>query len=217
MSWASQIEEDLEWREGELASLKLAVASAKRDSTRRALLRALSAMLYAHYEGFTKFCWDLLLIEIERAKCQRCDVNDKLAILSLSEAFKHLRKGASANEIWDFANTGFAREMRQPTKFSEKLDTKSNLWPNVARENNELVGLTCEQLELNRGLISSLVGRRNEIAHGQKLVIHTLDEYAKYEHAVFLFLTELAVTVSEHLERRLYLRVSNTNLSGGGI
>ncbi len=59
--WAKQLGDDLTWREAELASLKLLVSEAEIGSVRRAsLLRAIWVLLYAHYEGFFKFAWDLL-------------------------------------------------------------------------------------------------------------------------------------------------------------
>jgi hypothetical protein len=51
--WDKQIEEDLDWREAELASFKILISSAPKGSVREsALLRAIWALLYAHYEGF---------------------------------------------------------------------------------------------------------------------------------------------------------------------
>ena len=75
-TWSDQIEADLKWREGELASLKLLAASADHGSDRqRAILRALWAMLYAHYEGFCLFCWDLMLSAIEKDACTVGELN----------------------------------------------------------------------------------------------------------------------------------------------
>jgi len=60
--WAREIENDLRWREAELASLKAhAISTRSNDVAHKAALRAIWAMLYAHYEGFTKFCWELAL------------------------------------------------------------------------------------------------------------------------------------------------------------
>lgn len=60
--WPALLEGDLQWREAELASLKrIAITNSGNEVTLRATLRAGWAMLYAHFEGFTKFCWELLL------------------------------------------------------------------------------------------------------------------------------------------------------------
>jgi hypothetical protein len=58
--WANQIEENLDWRQGELASIKILLSTIDRESVRyKALLRSLVVLLYAHYEGFCKFAWEL--------------------------------------------------------------------------------------------------------------------------------------------------------------
>jgi len=75
------LEKDLQWREAELASLKrLAINATSNSVTHQSLLRALWALLYAHYEGFTKFAWDTLLDHIQGeklTKAWRCDSTDR--------------------------------------------------------------------------------------------------------------------------------------------
>ena len=206
-TWADQIEEDLKWREAELGSLKLAVAAAPDKSDRqRALLRALWTMLYAHYEGFCKFCWELLLNEIEKSGCSRSRAIESVALLSLTKVFQEFRKDTSAKGIWSFVNTRIPDEMKQSAVFPSRLETRSNLWPGLARDNNLLVGLPSTQIDLNTSQLNALVGRRNEIAHGKKLVVESLNEYAKYEISVMLVLHELAVAVVDCLERKTFIQ-----------
>jgi MAE_28990/MAE_18760-like HEPN len=206
-SWAHQIEEDLKWREAELGSLKIQAAAAPAKSDRqRALLRALWTMLYAHYEGFCKFCWDVLLDEIEKDRCARCDAIDHFARLSLAKVFQEFRKDTSPAGIWSFVHTTLPGRMTEPLTFQIRLETQSNLWPNLARENNATVGLTTTQIDACAKQLGALVGRRNEIAHGKKLVVDNLDEYAEYEKAVMLVLHELAVSVVDTLDKRSFAR-----------
>src|SRR6266436_3095888 len=87
--WATQIESDLKWREGEIASLKLLAASFPADSNRqRALLRALWAMLYAQYEVFCKFCWDLFLTAIESEGPARKELRETNSQVFASESLQ---------------------------------------------------------------------------------------------------------------------------------
>jgi hypothetical protein len=207
-SWAHQIEEDLKWREAELGSLKIQSAAAPAKSDRqRALLRALWTMLYAHYEGFCKFCWDVLLDEIENDRCARCDAIDHFARLSLAEVFQEFRKDTSPTGIWSFVHTTLPGKMTEPLIFPTRLETRSNLWPRLVRENNAAVGLTTTQIDAYEKQLRALVGRRNEIAHGKKLVVDSLDEYAEYEKAVMMVLHELAVSVVDTLDRRSFARL----------
>ena len=96
--------------------------------------------------------------------------------------------------------------MTEPLTFPTRLETRSNLWPNLARENNATVGLITTQIDSYAKQLGALVGRRNEIAHGKKLVVDSLDEYAEYEKVVMLVLHELAVSVVDTLDKRSFAR-----------
>ena len=163
-------------------------------------------MLYAHYEGFCKFCWDTLLDEIEKVPCVRCDAIEEVARLSLAKVFQEFRKDTSSDGIWSFFNVTLPAKMKETVAFPIRLETRSNLWPDLARENNKAVGLASTQIDTYAKQLSALVGRRNEIAHGRKLVVDTLDEYAEYEKVVMLVLHELAVSVVDTLDKRRFAR-----------
>ena len=76
-NWSQQLEDDLKWREAELASLKEQVVISSKHSVRyQALLRAMLALLYAHYEGFCKFAWELYLDELQNSRIKRKDCKD---------------------------------------------------------------------------------------------------------------------------------------------
>jgi hypothetical protein len=217
-SWAKQIEEDLSWREAELGSLKIqAAASPAKSDRQRALLRALWTMLYAHYEGFCKFSWDLLLDEIEKDPCKRSDAVENIARLSLQKVFQEFRKDTSSDGIWTFVRTTLPSEMSQPVAFPLRLETKSNLWPNLARENNIAIGLTTSQIDTYEKQLGALVGRRNEIAHGKKLVVDSLDEYSEYEKAVMLVLHELAVAVVDYLDKKTFVHTPPPSLPASPV
>jgi hypothetical protein len=204
--WAGQIESDLKWREAEIGSLKLLAASFPTDSNRqRALLRALWAMLYAHYEGFCKFCWDLFLTAIESDGPARKELREPIAKFSLLKIFKTLRGDSSDDMLWDFFHRDLTAHLAAPATFPVKLETQSNLWAKFAIANNDAIGLSCPLFAQLKAQLNKLVNQRNEIAHGKKLVISTLAEYQPYEEAAFLVMHELAVGVVECLEKKNYL------------
>ena len=205
-TWSDQIEADLKWREGELASLKLLAASADHGSDRqRAILRALWAMLYAHYEGFCLFCWDLMLSAIEKEACTVGELNENLAKLAMAEEFGRLRRDMSSDRIWMFFQNEFKSCLQKPVKFTRRLEANNNLWPSLAMENNKAIGLDCDLFDKHAALIRALVSRRNEIAHGKKMVIKDLKEYQTYENAALLVMHELAVCVVNSLETRTFV------------
>jgi hypothetical protein len=59
--------------------------------------------------------------------------------------------------------------------------------------------------------LKSLVARRNEIAHGQKMTISSLTEYQEYENAAIVVMHELAISVLEALESKCYLSDPSTS------
>ena len=167
--WSDQIEADLKWREGEIASLKMLAASSPHGSDRqRAILRALWAMLYAHYEGFCLFCWNLMLDAIEKSACTVGDLQECLGKLAMAKRFSELKKDMSPDRLWIFFQTDFFSCLAEPVAFAKRLETKSNLWPELAIKNNAAVGLNCSLFEKHSLQLKALVARRNEIAHGKK-------------------------------------------------
>jgi MAE_28990/MAE_18760-like HEPN len=147
-TWEQQIEKDLAWRESEMGTLKLLLASSTTGSDRqRALLRACSAMLYAHYEGFCKFCWTLMLDIITANSHVRRDLVEPLARRTMTRVFKAVRTNTSDANLWKFSSTDFQRELSQVAPFPDEIDTESNLWPRLAQEINTSGGLKCPLFE----------------------------------------------------------------------
>lgn len=206
-NWLTQLEEDLDWRLTELAILKKQAVLASKDSDRyRALLRALWAMLYAHYEGFCKFAWDLYLDELQKAGVKRKDCKDEIAKLSLQKQFKNLKGDLSPESLWNFGQTGFRTMLEDNLDFQVKLETQSNLYPQLFKENSLKVCLSCTLVDQYEIELRGLVRRRNEIAHGQKMIIKDLNEYKKYEDAAIEVMHELAIAIVDCLDKKLYLK-----------
>ena len=201
-----EIEQDLAWREAEMGSLKMLLASAVSGSDRqRALLRACSAMLYAHYEGFCKFCWTMMLDTIEAEAHMRKDLAECMAKRSMISVFRQLRGDTSDESLWRFATSEFHDQLKQVAVFQDEVDTESNLWPRVSQKINDSVGLQCPLLSAHEDELRQLVGRRNKIAHGEKLEIANIQQFQKFENAAVLVMHELAIAVVECLEKKTYL------------
>ncbi|NET56252.1 MAG: hypothetical protein F6K47_08765 [Symploca sp. SIO2E6] len=209
-NWLTQLEEDLDWRLTELAILKTQTALASKDSDRyRALLRALWTMLYAHYEGFCKFAWDLYVDELQKAGYKRKDCQDEIAKLSLQKEFNRLKGDLSTESLWYFGQTDF-RTMLEDTldfkDFQKELRNKSNLYPQDFKDNSRRVYLNCTLIDQYKTELNALVTRRNDIAHGKKMIIKDLNEYKKYEDAAIEVMYELAIAIVDCLDQQLYLK-----------
>jgi len=209
MSWEIEIEKDLKWREAELVTLKHhAIRSRTNATAYRASLRALWAMLYAHFEGFTRFCWELMLDEIERSKTKRQDLLESIAITSLESFFATVRGNLSSENLWSCFLSEVPRQLSEEAVFPEKyrLSTDSNLWPEIFRRETSKLGITCHEMDRYDSFMKSLVSRRNKIAHGETMTIRSLDEYEPYENAVTLVMHELAVAVVDMLGGKRYFK-----------
>jgi hypothetical protein len=205
--WARQLGDDLSWREAELVSLKLLVSEAEIGSVRQtSLLRAIWVLLYAHYEGFFKFAWDLYLEQLEQLGIAREDAIETLVRFSLAKNFRTLRGNLSDKSLWGCFSCDLQLWMKEKIRFDVRLETNSNLWPGVAKENSIEVGLPTAELDVHEFELRALVSRRNDIAHGKNMVVQSLAEYQKYEDAAVLAMHEVAVAVLDALEQRLYLK-----------
>lgn len=210
--WTTEIERDLNWREAELASLKGHAISTRHNLVaHKASLRALWAMLYAHYEGFTKFCWELALDEIERSKTKRKSLVDSVAIASLELFFASVRGDSSSEKLWACFLTDLPAQLEAHAGFPEKyrFSTDSNLWPDVFRRETSKLGITCAEMDRSEALVKALVSRRNKIAHGETMTINSLAEYEPFEQATTLVMHELAVAVLDLLDGKHYIKQSS--------
>lgn len=209
MSFDVTLEQDLKWREAELASLKrLAINAAAEQVAYRALLRAMWALLYAHFEGFTKFCWDTVLDHVQSTAIPAGELESRFALLALEPRFKLHRANLDSGSILAFFEVGLPQALQAAAKFPDdaRLKTESNLWPNVFERESDRLGIQCDELEKHRSRIKALVARRNDIAHGKNMVIANLSEYHEYENATLCLMHELAIKSIDIIDGKAYER-----------
>lgn len=201
------LEQDLKWREAELASLKrLAINARTEPVAYRSLLRAMWALLYAHYEGFTKYCWDTVLDHIQSEGVLTNELSQKFALLALERNFKILRSELDSTSIFGFFDKVLPEALKSAASFPDesRLKTESNLWPNIFEREADKLGIECSELQRHRPRIKALVARRNDIAHGKEMIIASLAEYHDYENATFCLMHELAIKSIDIIDGRSY-------------
>ncbi|RLA39500.1 MAG: hypothetical protein DRR42_27105 [Gammaproteobacteria bacterium] len=205
-SLESELTADLEWREAELAAMKaLLVRTPQLSPSRKAMLRSCTALLYAHYEGFCKFCWDAYLDAVEKDSSIFTEqLVEDLAILSVKKLLKSARGNLSDRGLWNLAHTDLPARLNIRPKFEVRPETESNLWPNLLRDNLGLIGLSSCQLEEFSTQLGSLVGKRNGIAHGERLTIKGIDEFGQFEKAALMVMHDVALTMIDSIKNRSY-------------
>lgn len=206
------IDDDLKWRESELASLKLAIITAKTTSLQTALLRAAWAMLYAHYEGFAKHAWETYLQAVESAGISVNRLAPCLQKLCMEPMIRRALppQDAAFDKLYAFADGELERIQNSPVRFARRLPTYSNLYPDLFRQNCISIGIRFDRVNRFQTELSLLVERRNGIAHGGSGVVAAVAEYTQHETAVFNVLTELAIGIIDNLEHVRYLRPLHT-------
>ncbi|WP_156933711.1 MAE_28990/MAE_18760 family HEPN-like nuclease [Paracoccus sp. J39] len=198
MTHFDEIEHDLDWREAELAVLRLFLANEDiTEREKRVLFRAAWALLYAHYEGFCKFALTVYFDALKNSG-KRCEnFPPKTQAFALTEKLKAIRNLPPVNFI--AAMRGFEVDvLAEPASFPE-VDTDSNLSPKVLKRLLEDADLELESLSSHNRSIFTLVNRRNKIAHGEREFIHELDYYLQFEAAAKDLMTELALRIDEKL------------------
>ncbi|GAB5994632.1 hypothetical protein AE1304_40910 [Aeromonas enteropelogenes] len=169
------------------------------------MLRAMWAILYAHYEGFFKYTWDCILSHLDSLNLDRSVLLDSLEVLSLDDNIKQGKKGLTNQEFLAFCKA-FNETYNSPAKFSKKLETESNLYPNVIDENNSILNLELSSLNGIRHHLRALVSRRNAIAHGEVMVIQDINFYTTYENAVFTVMYDFALSCVDYIDNQKFLK-----------
>ncbi|WP_111267837.1 MAE_28990/MAE_18760 family HEPN-like nuclease [Marilutibacter maris] len=199
MSVLDSITRDLDWRETEIASMRLLLLSKSVTSSQSAvLLRAAWALLYAHYEGFCKNALNIFFDAAQGSGIKCADLPNPMKVLALNDAFVKLRNlpiSVFLGEIESFSTS----YLDQIPEFPE-VDTRSNLWPSVLIELMKSADLSPAKVEEHQAKLSTLVARRNGIAHGENNIIPEFKYYKSYEDVVYEVIYDLAFQIEEKLQ-----------------
>lgn len=218
--WWEALDKNLDWREQELAALKLKIVEdmpkppAPPGPAYKALLRAIWAMLYAHYEGFWSFAMSLYLERLEQIGVARQNCVDVLAEFSLQQHLREFRRGVPDAKCIEFFKTHFPRLLASRIDFHRNKSNEyvlkgySNLWPEALADSVDSAGIRRTLIQHNDARLYLLVDRRNQIAHGKDTPVADLAEYQKYENHVFDVMHELAIHIIDSIVQREYMHSS---------
>lgn len=197
------ISRDLDWREREIAGMRILLLSESiSEGQRMGLLRAAWAMLYAHYEGFCKEALTIYFDAISRSSAICSDLPSSTKVFALAQQMKRLRHMANDDfleAIVDFSS----RHLGVSPSFPE-VDTQSNLWPSVLLNLLKSADLSAEKVEEHEVKLKTLVSRRNEIAHGKNNLISEVSYYLTFENVVYDVIYDLALQIDHRLSRPPY-------------
>lgn len=198
MSPLEQITRDLDWRESELGILKILLK--RPDNSARqtdVLLRAAWALLYAHYEGYFKFCLGLYFDELAKRipKCRL--LPGATRAFALRKKLKELRTQPEQEFLRGIE--GFEVSSLDCSPTFPEVDTQSNLWPNILCELLVCADINPEMVSKYEAQLKTLVSRRNDIAHGQRSFIREVEYYLTFDDAVHNIMYDFAFAIDERL------------------
>lgn len=169
------MDHELAWRIKEIGTFR--VESAKGGQRSNAFTRAGVALLYAHWEGFIKRAAELYLEYVSNRGLKYEDLTTCFVIFGLKGKLNTLvssRKSIPNIKAMDFIR-GSLGDLAT-LKMAGAVNTESNLSSSVFENIANSIGVSSAPYETKFNLIdSSLVDRRNKIAHGEFLDLKSSD------------------------------------------
>jgi MAE_28990/MAE_18760-like HEPN len=187
-----KVDDDLVWRRKELSNIKAAIQDSDQNLQRQtALLRAGTAVLYAHWEGFVKRAGSYYLEFVSNQRKPASELTSNFIAIKfktqITDAAKS-KKISTTHAVIDFFYNNLSSRLNIPHKGI--IDTQSNLSSTVLREIISTLGLDISPYETKKNFIDeSLVNKRNHIAHGEQLDIG-VDDYLLLHDEVMALLED---------------------------
>jgi len=167
-----ELSNELSWRTKEISHLRVE-AKAKKGSLKDTILRSGVAITYCHWEGFIKNSTELFLNYLNYQKILVSDLQLVYVTHAMKKEIQSFSETKNVDACVTFLNALFDRQnLVAKIKHENYVDTQSNLsstvFDNIARS----IGInTAPYKDYYPYIDESIVNARNDIAHGQKLMI----------------------------------------------
>jgi hypothetical protein len=206
--FSSQITEDRTWRLKEISDLKAAILRAD-DALQNVLLRAITTICYAHWEGYVRFAARKYLEHVALRKFQYAELDrqflrnyflPRLAALSTSKT--------SISERCDLLNEILDSPTRRFSRANEDLvNTKANLNFEVFADICLVCCVPIQPFEDKSTFIDAiLLKRRNAIAHGEDTFVH-IDDLDELTNETVAMMRVFGDALDNHVALRSYKAV----------
>jgi len=219
----AQLEAEYTWRLDEIRFFQNQCSAIQSEGDQGKFRRAIVLLLYAHFEGFSKFALALYADAINQEGIECNAAHHAIAAASLHDLFVSLRDGTRkakefGNQLPDDAKLHrFARDRefleRAEVIMSRKveipdglIDMESNLKPVVLRKNLYRLGLPYDQFSELDGDVDMLLELRNKISHGESKSGVTQHLYDKLFSAATRVMTGITAGVTQAFDERWFLK-----------
>ncbi|WP_396586966.1 MAE_28990/MAE_18760 family HEPN-like nuclease [Bermanella sp. R86510] len=189
-----EIQEDNNWRDGELAKFKINPHKVDQKLWDRMCI----PMIYAHWEGYVVSSLRVLINHLNKLQLNPSDVDTKLIVIGLGKSYNSLSGKQSFDQKVNFTDK-FIVLFDRAIKFDKSIDTKSNLNSKVLKELCNMFGFDFEKFKDVTSDIDRIVNFRNRIAHGENSILPHTDSIEKYISSV----TEATDLIMQEIDRFL--------------
>ena len=219
----AELEADQSWRQEEIRFFQNQTARLDTEEQQNPFRRVLILLLYAHFEGFSRFALTLYVNAINDIGMTCGEANPAIAAASLANLFRDLRDPQHKSEEFrrdlpdDTKLHRFARDREfiervadftiRPVNIPDHVvDTESNLNPVVLRKNLYRLGLPYDLFKDFDKHIHQLLGYRNQIAHGERQWGIERRTYESLQDATFAIMDEITREIMKALQEKRYQR-----------
>ncbi|MBJ9902070.1 MAE_28990/MAE_18760 family HEPN-like nuclease [Acinetobacter bereziniae] len=217
----AEIEQDLSWRQDELAFFENDLTSTIKESHQKLKTRPLILLLYAHFEGHAKLMLLKYANEINKLDldCSRSIPN--LVASTLDPIFGALKNPDKSHPLFKKEYDPDFKELCRRIEFLEVLnqimttkislnvdkivDVESNLKPPVLKKIFYRLGIQHDCIsDSDLGNLAKLLGYRNNIAHGGKKDGMLIAEYYNIKTSISDLLYLIKAQIISHLSQKKY-------------
>jgi len=180
-----ELSKEITWRKKELIYVKSLIEKNRYKTIQETLTRSGTALLYAHWEGFIKGAATFYVEFVARQNLKYSELSPNFLALALKKQLGEAQSSHKAiifTQVINFLVTGL--EARCSISWEDAIKTQSNLNSGVLKDIICILGLDYSPYEIKEKIIDeTLLRSRNEIAHGQYLLIQ-FDQYIELHHEI---------------------------------
>lgn len=199
------LDREMGWRLQEIAAMKTQVKGSI-DTTKKGLARAGLALLYAHWEGFTKRAAENYIRYVASLRLRNEELSDSFLGLAAKSNLSQLEETNQARlyiESVRFFRNKLSIKSTISTKYN--VNTQSNLRSGRFANILTSIGIDPYPYEPKYNFIdSSLVDRRNAIAHGEYLEFAP-DDFGSIADEVIALLRAVKTDIENAASQKKFL------------
>ena len=220
LDFRSDMEDSLSWRLHEFMALK----NLLREDNKIPIVKILTVMLYAHFEGFFKDCLECYIKYINSIDLELKNFSDALITASLNReyaAFEDINRKCKEltttppaeaflhkyHRRWELTQKLTSDYLNRHIRIDEHIiNTKSNLDYGVLQENFYILGLDYNYFFNKQHTITKLVRLRNAVAHGSQKDPLDFVQFEKMEKEILEIMEELILYLFTFCSEKKYLK-----------